>query len=289
MSQFFDKPNMYSGVRPSARMRTRFAPSPTGYLHIGHARAAFEAFEFARVHDGVCLLRIEDIDHTRCTPELTTAIYEDLDWLGFDWPLPVRVQSKHYKDYTQVIEALRARGLIYRCFKTRKQIAEDSADGVYTGSPAPDEAERLSENEPFAWRLSMAAARRALGDEFNHMRYHESGENFGWQSVNPTPHGDVVLGRKDIGTSYHLAVTHDDALQAVTHIVRGNDLKSSTDIHVLLQTLMGWPVPDYHHHALIFDAGGEKLAKRRNSQSIRDLRQSALTRQAVLKIAGVSR
>jgi len=289
MSQFYDTPNMYMNVRPSARLRTRFAPSPTGYLHVGHARAAFEAFEFARAMDGTCLLRIEDIDHTRCAPELTTAIYEDLDWLGFDWPLPVRVQSRHYKDYAKAIETLRARGLVYRCFKTRRQIAEESVGGVYTGSAAPDEAARLSDNEPFAWRLSMHAAQEALGDGFNEMRYYESGETSGWQNVNPAPHGDVVLGRKDIGTSYHLAVTHDDALQAITHIVRGNDLKSSTDIHVLLQTLMGWPVPDYHHHALIFDADGEKLAKRRGSQSIRDLRRSALGREAVLKIAGVTR
>ncbi len=285
MSQFSDKPNLYASVRHSAKLRTRFAPSPTGYLHVGHIRAACEAFDFARAHDGVCLLRIEDIDHTRCTPELTTAIYEDLDWLGFDWPLPVRVQSKHYDEYTAVIEDLRERGLIYRCFKTRKDIAADSINGVYCGRAAPDEAERLSANESFAWRLSMAAAQDALGEAFHHMRYYESGEHPGWHEVNPRPHGDIVLARKDIGTSYHLAVTHDDAAQHISHVVRGTDLVSSTDIHVLLQTLMGWPVPDYHHHALILDEDGEKLSKRRASTAIRELREAGQRRSAVLAMA----
>jgi len=287
MSQFSDKTNKYAALRRGAKLRTRFAPSPTGYLHVGHVRAAYEAFELAAAHDGTCLLRIEDIDHTRCTPALTTAIYEDLDWLGFDWPLPVRVQSKHYADYAAVVETLRKRGLVYRCFKTRKDIAADSPDGVYTGGPAPDEAERLSEDEPFAWRLSMAAARAELGAAFSKIQYYESGIDPGWHEARPERNGDIVIARKEIGTSYHLAVTHDDALQNITHVARGTDLKDSTDIHVLLQTLMGWPVPDYHHHELILDDDGEKLAKRHASPSIRDLREAGKTRHAVLQMAGI--
>lgn len=282
MSQFSDKTNNYAAVRRAAKLRTRFAPSPTGYLHIGHARAAAQAFDFARLNDGQCLLRIEDIDHTRCKAELTTAIYEDLDWLGFDWPLPVRVQSRHYDNYARVIVALRERELIYRCFKTRKEIAADSVNGIYSGCPASDEAEHLAANHPFAWRLSMNAARDALGSTFDNLKYYESGVTPGWTQISPAQHGDVIIARKDIGTSYHLAVTHDDAAQNITHVVRGTDLKESTDIHVLLQTLMGWPVPDYHHHKLVLDEGGEKLSKRRGSKSIRDLRASGYSREEVL-------
>lgn len=291
MSQFFDKPKNYSGVRGGGAVRTRFAPSPTGYLHIGHARAADEAFDFARAQGGECLLRIEDIDHTRCKAELTEAIYDDLSWLGFRWPKPVRVQSAHYDDYRAVIENLRGRGLIYRCFKTRREIKAASVKGLYIGGPDVNEASLLARDKSFAWRLSLSAAQQALGPKCEALRYYESaahqGAPPGWRAANPARFGDVILARKDIGVSYHLAVTHDDALQDITHIVRGTDLRNSTDIHVLLQSLMGWPVPDYHHHALIYDADGEKLAKRRDSTAVRNLRVAGHSPQAVLAMAGI--
>lgn len=246
-------------------MITRFAPSPTGYLHLGHAYSAEQAFGFARDHGGTCLLRIEDIDHTRCKPEFTDAIYEDLRWLGYYWPRPPRVQSAHRADYAAVIDALNARGLIYRCFKKRSELPK----GVYIGEPlaASDEKRRLSQAEPFAWRLSTHAVKAggiALPDDYNH--------------------GDVVLARKDIGTSYHIAVTHDDHIQGVTDVVRGADLADQTPIHRLIQTLMGWPHPNYHHHALIMDAG-KKLSKRDRSTTIRSLREAGLSPSDVLAMA----
>ncbi|WP_017931195.1 tRNA glutamyl-Q(34) synthetase GluQRS [Robiginitomaculum antarcticum] len=292
MSQFFDKPNKYAAVRKSGAVRTRFAPSPTGYLHIGHARAAFEAFDFARVMGGTCLLRIEDIDHIRCKPELTDAIYDDLSWLGFAWPQPVRLQSAHYEDYAAVIENLRKRGLIYRCFKTRREVDALSSAGIYTGEADFDEAARLLSAAPFAWRLSMRGARHELGAGFDKLTYYESAAfnaaEPGWRAANPERFGDVILARKDIGVSYHLAVTHDDALQGISHIVRGTDLVDSTDIHVLLQVLMGWPVPDYHHHGLICDQDGEKLAKRKASTAIAELRAAGHSPAAVLAMAGIT-
>lgn len=243
-------------------MITRFAPSPTGYLHLGHAYAAAQAFGWARETGGTCLLRIEDIDHTRCKADFTEAIYEDLRWLGFNWPTPVRVQSRHCADYDGVIAALRERGLVYRCFKTRTELP----DGAYIGGPlaVAEEAARLARGEPFAWRLA-SANMPDLPDSF--------------------AHGDVVLARKDIGTSYHIAVTHDDHIQGVTHIVRGQDLADQTDIHTLIQRLMGWRTPTYTHHGLVMGDDGKKLSKRNRDTTIRSLRAAGMGADDVLAMA----
>ncbi len=245
-----------------AELITRFAPSPTGYLHLGHAYAAECAFNFAKDRGGRCLLRIEDIDHTRCKPEYTRAIYEDLDWLGFDWPIPARVQSQHRAEYAKVIEALNEKGLLYRCFRTRKQLPE----GTYRGKPDPNEAAKLNAGEKFAWRLSIAKVEAYLGES-------------------DLPFSDEVLARKDIGTSYHVACCHDDALQGVTHVVRGKDIEPLTDFQNLLQRLMGWPTPKYHHHELRLNDDGDKLSKRNHDTSIRSLREEGYTAEEVLDMA----
>ena len=253
-------------------MRTRFAPSPTGYLHLGHIVAAKEAFGF-----GPCLLRIEDIDHTRCKPEYTTAIYQDLHWLGFDWPLPVRVQSQHLEDYKTVIEAFRASGLLYRCFKSRAQLAQSP--------PAPMCAEQekalLSEGAPFAWRLSIEKCRPLITAP---LRYMDTNQ---YKTVNIETLSDIVLARKDIGTSYHIAVTHDDMAQNITHVVRGADFIDQTPYHVLIQHIMDWPTPAYHHHALLLRDDGEKLSKRNLDTSIKSLRENSLTVAQVLDMASL--
>lgn len=270
-------------------MRTRFAPSPTGHLHLGHAASALQAFGLAQKHDGVCLLRIEDIDTTRCKPEYTTAIYEDLHWLGFDWPLPVRRQSQYFADYRQVLERLQDMGLVYRCFKTRKEILEDIAraphthDAPYCGPETPlmaqEENALLNEGKPFAWRLSLQACRARLGSKYNALAFINNGETI---LASPDTLGDVILARKDVGTSYHLACTHDDALQGITDIVRGEDLYESTHIHRLLQELLDWPVPQYHHHKLLMDADGKRFAKRDQAQTLRSLRAEFLSSENIL-------
>ena len=261
-------------------MITRFAPSPTGFLHLGHALAAQRAFGYARAHNGTCLLRIDDIDYTRCRPEFSRAIYDDLAWLGFDWPEPVRMQSQHSQDYDAMIEHLEAKRLIYPCFLTRKEISAASDDGgVYRGPKTAlsrDEIEtRIDQGEPFAWRLSLTRARDSLGDDFERLAYDEVDFDLTQrrrQNANARSYGDEVIARKDIGVSYHLAVSHDDHIQGVTHIVRGKDLEGLTGFHVLLQTLMGWETPLYHHHGLIMASGDEKLSKREGSTSLRALR-----------------
>lgn len=265
-------------------MITRFAPSPTGYLHLGHAKAAHEAFSFARRHGGTCLLRIEDIDHTRCRAEYTQAIYTDLNWLGFDWPAPVHIQSEHIDDYKTVIESLIGKGLAYPCTKTRAEIKADMiARGLKVYSRDEDVPIMLSDEKPTAWRLSMKACRAFLGAEFDTLSYQDlsaSGETKR-QAAKADQFGDVIIGRKDIGVSYHIAVTHDDALQGVSHIIRGDDIRPQTGIHVLLQKLMGWPTPIYHHHPLILRGDGQKLAKRDSDPSLQSLRASGVTPQAI--------
>ncbi len=265
-------------------MRTRFAPSPTGYLHLGHAFAAYEAFNFAERHGGECLLRIEDIDHTRCKDESTTAIYEDLVWLGYDWPKPVRVQSTHISDYQKTLEHLKSRGLIYPCFLSRKEIKPLMENGIYLGKSSPisdDEIEtRIANGDTPAWRLSIARAKAYLGAEFERLQFEETGV-----TVPQAPFGDEVLARKDIGLSYHLCVTHDDALQNITHVVRGVDIAPHTRFQVLFQKLMDWPTPVYHHHRLVLNADGEKLAKRKADTAICDLRAAGLSPQEALDLA----
>ena len=274
-------------------MITRFAPSPTGYLHLGHALAAERAFGFALAHNGQCLLRIEDIDLTRCKSEYCRAIFDDLSWLGFNWPEPARVQSQHSADYNAVIESLSAKQLIYRCFLSRKEIAAASDDaGVYRGPKTAlsrDEIEaRTSQGEPYAWRLSLSRARDSLGGDFERLAYSDVNFDLSQRSAikaNAHIYGDEVIARKDIGVSYHLAVTHDDYIQGVTHIVRGKDLQGLTGFHVLMQKLMGWPTPLYHHHGLVMASGDEKLSKRDGSTSLRALRDAGNSPQSILDMA----
>lgn len=268
---------------------TRFAPSPSGYLHLGHAASAARAFGYADKHAGICLLRIEDIDATRCKPEFEQAIYEDLFWLGFRWPSPVRRQTDHLKDYDKVLDKLRDMELVYRCFKTRKEIINDiSRAPHYTGEPYTGprvpmdtrlEQELVAEGKPYAWRLSLYRAQEYLGRQYNRLSFTDNGEKI--RAV-PAMLGDVVLARKDVGTSYHIACAHDDATQGVTDVVRGVDLLESTHIHRLLQELMGWPVPFYHHHALLTDESGKRYAKRDKSMTLRAMRQSGTSPENIL-------
>jgi glutamyl-Q tRNA(Asp) synthetase len=254
---------------------TRFAPSPTGYLHVGHAFSALTAWRRARDAGGRFLLRLEDIDPVRCRPEFAAAILEDLAWLGCDWDGPVRVQSEHLPDYAAVLDNLRARGLLYPCFCTRadiqRRVIAAAPHGPDGGPLYPGTCRHLSDaqraawaDRPHAWRLDMA---RAL---IPGLTFQEEGE--GTIRADPARFGDVVLARKDTPTSYHLCVTHDDALQGVTLVTRGEDLKPATHLHRLLQALMGWPTPVYAHHRLLTDASGRRLAKRDRPMTLRALR-----------------
>ncbi|CAN7403672.1 tRNA glutamyl-Q(34) synthetase GluQRS [Phenylobacterium sp. LjRoot225] len=277
---------------------TRFAPSPTGYLHRGHAYSALTAQTAARRDPGGrLLLRIEDIDATRCRPEFEAAIYEDLAWLGLDWETPARRQSEHLADYAGALDQLGARGLIYRCFRTRKEIAEEigraphGAMEVFRGAPLPprEEARRLAAGEPFAWRLSLEAAEAALGG-FATLRFLEEGEGpngeHGEIRVRPEIGGDVVLARKDVGVAYHLAVVFDDALQGVTHVIRGQDLFEATHVQRLLQALLGLPAPVYRHHRLLTAPDGRRYAKRDRAETLRELRASGVTPAALRREMG---
>ena len=273
---------------------TRFAPSPTGRLHRGHAFSALTAWMAAHQVGGRFVLRIEDIDPTRCKPAYEAAIYEDLAWLGLDWETPVRRQSDHLADYAAVIDALSARGLLYRCFRTRKEILDaignaphGPTEAVRPGPHAPDEEARLlAEGRPYAWRLSLDRARQALGEAaWNALSFIEAGVGpdgeTGLIRALPETAGDVVLARKDAGTAYHLAVTHDDALQGITHVVRGLDLFEATHIQRLIQTLMGWPAPVYRHHRLLTGPDGRRYAKRDQSVTLAELRAAGLTPEAL--------
>jgi glutamyl-Q tRNA(Asp) synthetase len=265
---------------------TRFAPSPTGHLHRGHAFSALTAHRAAQEAGGGFLLRIEDIDATRCRPEYDAAIFEDLAWLGLDWETPVRRQSEHLADYHAAIEALRERGLVYRCFKTRKEIdigrAPHAPAVAYVGArlSADEEAERLERGEAFAWRLSLAAARDALGG-FEGLTFVEEGAGPDGESgviqARPETAGDIVLARKDVGVAYHLAVVHDDALQGVTHVIRGVDLFEAAHIQRLLQALLGYPTPTYRHHGLLLGPDGKRYAKRDKAQTLRELRAADMS------------
>ena len=268
---------------------TRFAPSPTGLLHLGHAYAAGCAFGAAKEAGGTCLLRIEDIDETRCRPEFEAAIAKDLRWLGFDWPEPVRRQSDHLAGYTRALDRLIEDGLVYRCFKTRREVADAIASApheageVYTGAPLPGAEERslLDGGQPYAWRLSLKAARARLGANYDALGFtvealeppHEA------QTVKARPKlfGDVVIARKDAGTSYHLASVHDDALQGVTHIIRGVDLAGSAHIHRLLQALLGYSPVIYRHHGLLTGPDGKRYAKRDRAVTLQALREAGHT------------
>jgi len=262
---------------------TRFAPSPTGFLHLGHAGSALLAAHRAGA-GGQFLLRIEDIDPQRCRPEFERAIYEDLGWLGLRWAPQVRRQSAQFGQYRAALDALAARGVLYPCFCSRARIAEavgalsaphQAPDGSarYPGTcrTLPDSVrrQRRDAGEPFVLRLDMDAALRALGDEPG---WHELGE--GRVRGDAAAFGDVVLARRDVPASYHLCVTHDDALQGVTLVTRGVDLRAATAVHRVLQGLMGWAAPVYGHHRLATDAAGQRLAKRDGALSIRACRDA---------------
>ncbi|MFT8245418.1 tRNA glutamyl-Q(34) synthetase GluQRS [Roseomonas sp. BN140053] len=280
---------------------TRFAPSPTGFLHLGHAHSAWQGWRAARQAGGRFLLRLEDLDPGRCRPEYAAAITEDLRWLGLDWDGPVRVQSEHMAEYRAALDVLAARGLLYPCFCTRAEIAREIAgsgraphlaaagpDGpVYPGTCrrlSPDRrAARLAAGEPHALRLDMAGALAGLSAPLS---FEELGE--GRVRCDPARFGDVVLARKDAPASYHLCVTHDDAVQGVTLVTRGEDLRAATDIHRLLQDLLGWPEPAYAHHPLLRGADGRRLAKRDGAPALRDLRAAGRSPGEVLALAGAT-
>jgi glutamyl-Q tRNA(Asp) synthetase len=283
----------------------RFAPSPNGYLHLGHAYSALLNFDLARASGGRFLLRIEDIDAMRCRPEFEAAIYEDLAWLGISWETPVRRQSEHFARYREAVEKLAALGLIYPSFESRAEIARLVArrdagapwprdpDGapLYPGlakSLPPDERERLiAQGTPYALRLDMEAALARAGE----LNWKEFGEGPGGESgvvaAQPEAWGDVILARKETPTSYHLSVVIDDALQGITDVVRGRDLFWSTSVHRLLQQLLGIPQPAYRHHRLIEDSSGHKLSKSTQATALRELRGQGVTPVEVRSLVGL--
>lgn len=256
---------------------TRFAPSPTGHLHLGHALAAFQAFDAAEKASGTCLLRIEDIDQGRCKPEFEAAIHEDLAWLGLHWPQPVRRQSAHKEDYAGALALLIDKGLVYRCFKTRAELVHDSArapHGPSDNAPAPDLGQAQATEGPFAWRLSVQACQRHLGPRWSDLGAEMDGVR---TPLDPAQVQDPIIARKDFPTSYHLASVWDDALQGVTHIIRGEDLMSSAHVHLVLQAVLDLPTPIYRHHALILDETGRRLAKRDAAKTLRAMRDAGHT------------
>ena len=270
----------------------RFAPSPNGPLHLGHAYSALLNFDLAQECGGRFLLRIEDIDPARCRPEFEAAIYQDLAWLGLVWEMPVRRQSEHFGEYRRAVEKLSRLGLVYPSFESRAEIArlvaQREAEGVWPRDPDgaplyPGSASLLSSGErtrliesgaPYALRLDMGAAVARAGD----LAWTEQGEGpdgeTGTVAARPQAWGDVILARKETPTSYHLSVVIDDALQRITDVVRGQDLFHATSVHRLLQRLLGLPEPAYRHHRLIRDEAGHKLSKSSGSTGLRELRAS---------------
>lgn len=273
----------------------RFAPSPNGYLHLGHAFSALANYELARLMGGRLLLRLEDIDVSRCRPQYETAIYEDLAWLGIQWDTPVRRQSEHFDAYLDALEKLELRGLIFASFESRTEMQRLVESREVTGAwpRDPDGAplypgngrmlsreernRRLDTGDPYALRLATDIAVAQAGPlEWGEVGSGPQGET-GTVHAMPQAWGDVVLARKETPTSYHLAVVIDDALQGVTHVVRGQDLFWSTSVHCLLQRLLGLPTPVYQHHKLIMGADGRKLAKSTRATSLRELRAAGVT------------
>ncbi len=280
----------------------RFAPSPNGHLHLGHAYSALVNFDLARTRGGRFLLRIEDIDATRCRPEYETAIYEDLAWLGLTWEAPVRRQCEHFADYRAAIDRLVAQGLVYASFESRAEIARlvaaREAGGAWPRDPdgAPlypgdvramsaDEREaRMRSGAPYALRLDMSAAVARVGPLT--WREQTTDGRIEMVAADPAAWGDVVLARKETPTSYHVSVVVDDAAQGVTEIVRGADLTAATGIHRLLQALLGLPEPVYSHHRLILDAEGRKLSKSTHATGLRELRARGVSAAEVRRMVG---
>lgn len=285
----------------------RFAPSPNGALHLGHAYSALLNMQFAAAAGGRLLLRIEDIDTTRCTPEFETGIYRDLAWLGLEWEEPVRRQSDHFSDYERALETLVDAGLVYPSFLTRGEVRAMITDAEADGREWPRDPDgvplvpsierqlsererksRMADGDPFAWRLNVDAALSHVGHSLSWTE-HGSGPNgeTGGLDARPDAWGDVVIARKDVPTSYHLSVVIDDALQAVTHVVRGRDLFFATGVHRLLQDVLGLPEPVYIHHDLILGDDGRKLSKSRGDTGIAALREAGLTPDDIRRMVGL--
>lgn len=276
----------------------RFAPSPTGLLHVGHAFSALFTWARAEAAGGLCLLRIEDIDVGRCRPEFETAIYEDLAWMGLTWKTPVRRQSDHMDDFSAALEKLGAGNLLYPCFCTRKEIQAEIAaapaaphgpDGpIYPGTcrrlSADERHARIAAGRPHALRLDLAKAQSHATAAAGSLTWFDLGR--GEQQAAPEVFGDAVLARKDIACAYHLAVTLDDADQGVTLVTRGQDLFEASHLHRLLQALLDLPVPAWHHHGLLTDEAGMRLAKRHDALSIRALRGAGKSPAQVRLLAG---
>jgi glutamyl-Q tRNA(Asp) synthetase len=285
----------------------RFAPSPNGYLHLGHALSALVNFDMVRAAGGRLLLRIENIDASRCRPEYEQAIYDDLAWLGIGWEEPVRRQSEHFADYREALAKLDSLGLVYASFESRAEIAAQVAerertqgrpwprdpDGapLYPGSAAALTADqrlrRIEAGAPYALRLDSAAAQAHVGA----LSWTETGMQTAGERelvlADPAAWGDFVLARKEAPTSYHLSVVVDDALQEITHVVRGRDLYRATSVHRLLQALLGLPAPAYHHHRLVLDREGGKLSKSTHATGLRELRQAGVTPPEIRRMVGL--
>jgi glutamyl-Q tRNA(Asp) synthetase len=284
----------------------RFAPSPNGFLHLGHAYSALLNHDLARARGGRFLLRIEDIDATRCRPEYEAAIYEDLAWLGIAWEQPVRRQSEHFTAYQAALAQLGDRqGLLYESFESRAQIAQlvrareargpwpRDPDGapLYPGSAydlsAEERSRRFVAGEPFALRLDMAAAVARTGPLA--WRERDAEGRVATVAADPAAWGDVVLARKETPTSYHVSVVVDDAAQGITDVVRGRDLLAATAVHRLLQVLLDLPEPVYRHHSLILDADGNKLSKSTQATGLRELRAGGASPQDIRRMVGLAR
>ena len=278
----------------------RFAPSPNGHLHLGHAFSALVSHDMAKKAGARFLLRVEDIDVVRCRPEFETQMLDDLAWLGLEWEAPVRRQSEHFETYRRALEKLEAMGLLYPCFATRKEIAAQAVPGERDPDGAPlypglhknlsdeDIARRKDAGEPFALRLDMekalARAQEIAPDPFTFRETNRDMTDTEVIATAPPRWGDAVIARKDVPTSYHLSVVVDDALQGVTHVTRGRDLFAATDIHRLLQVLLGLPEPVYHHHTLLMAADGRKLSKSHGDRSLKSLRDDGATAQDIREL-----
>ncbi len=282
----------------------RFAPSPNGHLHLGHAYSALLNRQMAQAAGGRLLLRMEDIDRERCTPELEAAMQEDLHWLGLDWETPVRRQSEHFGVYRDVLDRLIRMDLVYPAFLSRGDIKREMQKATAKGLVWPHDPDgaalypaidrtiskrerqrRMDEGQPFSWRLHMDRALAHVGEP---LFWHETADGGSDIAARPQDWGDVIIARKDMPTSYHLSVVIDDALQGVSHVVRGRDLFQATGIHRLLQTILGLQPPIYHHHRLILDHDGQKLSKSRRDTSLRSLRAAGVTREDIIGLAGLT-
>lgn len=290
-------------TQTTSNLATRFAPSPNGHLHPGHAFSALTAWDWANANNARFILRIEDTDRTRSRPEFERTQLEDLAWLGLEWETPVRRQSEHMADYQQGLDRLTQLGVIYPCFCTRKDITEAAIaphgpEGViYPGTcrhlSQDTRATKINEETPHALRIDVARA-LAIAERLNgnHLTFTEEGSGpdgeTGLLPADPTPMGDAVIARKDGVIAYHLAVVMDDAAQGITHIIRGQDLFFATPLHRVLQVLLNLPEPTYLHHGLVADDTGERMAKRRGSKTLQDLRAEGLTPKDIRNMVGLT-